>query len=201
MLNEQFITGTNNNKRKKNKNNIEITINNNENINTKDESNINNFVSKNDEINYNKLYSNYTPTPTPQNPKNENKNKKLKKTNKINEDFSFKEKVNYYKKLFINENFDELEKIITLDTLDDEKIVFKFNFTFKKYLYDNNKIAYIIRCIENKNLNGFSDADEEAFNGIGTLLNVIYYDLIVKDAKNYPKQIKEIIPLTIQTLR
>ena len=31
-------------------------------------------------------------------------------------------------------------------------------------------------------------------SGIGTLLNVIYYDLIVKDAKNYPKQIKEIIP-------
>ena len=31
-------------------------------------------------------------------------------------------------------------------------------------------------------------------SGIGTLLNAIYYDLIVKDAKNYPKQIKEIIP-------
>ena len=31
-------------------------------------------------------------------------------------------------------------------------------------------------------------------SGIGTILNVIYYDLIVKDAKNYPKQIKEIIP-------
>ena len=171
MLNEQFINGTNNKKRKKNKNNIEITINNNENINTKSESNINDYKTKNDEINYNKLYSNYTPTPTPQNPKNENKNKKLKKTNKINEDFSFKEKVNYYKRLFLNENFDELEKIITLDTFDNEKIVFKFNFTFKKYLYANNKIAYIIRCIENKNLNGFSDADEEAFNGIGTLLN------------------------------
>ena len=31
-------------------------------------------------------------------------------------------------------------------------------------------------------------------SGIGTLLNAIYIDLIVKDAKNYPKQIKEIIP-------
>jgi hypothetical protein len=31
-------------------------------------------------------------------------------------------------------------------------------------------------------------------SGIGTVLNAIYIDLIVKDAKNYPKQIKEIIP-------
>ena len=30
--------------------------------------------------------------------------------------------------------------------------------------------------------------------GINTLLNSIYYDLLIKDAKNYPKQIKEIIP-------
>ena len=58
--------------------------------------------------------------------------KRVKKTNKINEDFSFKEKVNYYKRLFLNENFDELEKIIALNTLDNEKIVFKFNFLFLK---------------------------------------------------------------------
>ena len=32
------------------------------------------------------------------------------------------------------------------------------------------------------------------FTGISTILNAICFDLLIKDAKNYPKQIKEIIP-------
>ncbi len=128
------------------------------------------------EINYNKLDVYYTPTPTPtpgnESPKNLNyKNRKFKKGQKVNNDFYFKEKLIHYKRLFINENFNELEKVITFDTKDNEKIVYKFNFTFKKYLYNDNKISYIIRCIENKNLNGFSGTDDEAYNVKGTILH------------------------------
>ena len=80
------------------------------------------------EINHNKLDVYYTPTPTPtpgnESPKHLNiKNKKLKKGHKVNNEFYFKEKLIHYRRLFLNENFNELEKSITIDTKDNEKII------------------------------------------------------------------------------
>ena len=97
-----------------------------------------------------------------------------KTTEKINEETYFRERLQLYMRLFTNENFDDLEKIMTSDTKGKEVIVFKFNFTFKKYIYDIDKIAYIIRCIENKNLNGFSGSDDED-HLIGQGKNIHHY--------------------------
>ncbi len=107
-----------------------------------------------------------TPTPKENNKKNNKNNlinrKNLRKTTeKLNEEILFKERLKIYMQLFTNEDFDDLEKIITIDTKGKEEIIYRFNFTFKKFIYDTNKIAYIIRCIENKNLNGFSVTDDE----------------------------------------
>jgi hypothetical protein len=151
------------------------------------------------EINHNKLDVYYTPTPTPT-PGNESlinlnvKNKKLKKSHKVNNEFFFKEKLIHYKRLFLNENFNELEKTITFDTKDNEKIVYKFNFTFKKYLYNDNKISYIIRCIENKNLNGFSGSDDEVYNAKGTILHyqINLFDELKNKYEIYEKEKEEI---------
>ena len=147
-----------------------------ENNNNDDDNNNNN----NEKLTPNKNNDMNTPTPTPGNDNNvtpgntKNKNnskirKSLRKiTEKFNEETYFKDRLNIYMKLFTNENFDELEKIMTTDTKGKEAIIFRFNFTFKKYIYNINHIAYIIRCIENKNLNGFSGTEDEGnINGEG----------------------------------
>ena len=107
---------------------------------------------------------------------------KIKKTNKITEESIFNEKLKLYRKLFINENFDELEKIIVNDMKDKETIVYKFNFTFKKYIYNKNQFAFIIRCIENKNLLGFSDTDDGDYNNKMSLMH--YQFNLVDQLKN-----------------
>ena len=209
ILNDQFINAINikNSKdfKKKKKNlkfnkNVGIKLSN----KTMNETYIDNYkanYNKHHEINYNKLDVYYTPTPTPTpTPGNESpkllniKNKKLKKGHKVNNEFYFKEKLIHYRRLFLNENFNELEKSITFDTKDNEKIVYKFNFTFKKYLYNDNKISYIIRCIENKNLNGFSGSDDEVYNAKGTILHyqIDLFDELKNEYEIYEKEKEEI---------
>ena len=142
-----------------------------------------------------------TPTPTPDQEKMNSKSKtsnvrngKIKRTHRVSEESIFHEKLNLYRKLFFNENFDELEKAIVNDMKDKETIVYKFNFTFKKYIYNKNKCAYIIRCIENKNLLGFSGSDDEENNNKKSLLH--YQFNLVDQLKNiseiYEKEKQEI---------
>ena len=79
----------------------------------------------------------------------------------------------------------------------------KRDFVFYEFI---SELFYFMNKLKNKlymNIN--TDQENYLFNaqnndkitditGISTLLNSIYYDLLIKDAKNYPKQIKEIIP-------
>ena len=66
--------------------------------------------------------------------------------------------------------------------------LFHFMNIYKNKLNVNNNNTqsnYFSNNQNNENINNFS--------GIKTLLNAIYFDLLIKDAKNYPKQIKDII--------
>ena len=182
ILNEQFI-------------NNQLNNNNNNKPNNKINKNNKNYKNKRPSTPY------YTPTPTPEvqsfspnNKINHLRSGKIKKTNKITEESIFNEKLKLYRKLFINENFDELEKIIVNDMKDKETIVYKFNFTFKKYIYNKNQFAFIIRCIENKNLLGFSDTDDGDYNNKMSLMH--YQFNLVDQLKNiyevYEKEKHEI---------
>ncbi len=58
-------------------------------------------------------------------------------------------KINLYKNLFQLGKFKELEMLFDKESFDGN-IEFKFNFSFEKYFYDNEKICFIIRCIDTK---------------------------------------------------
>ena len=82
-----------------------------------------------------------------------------------NEELMFMNKLKIYKSLFTKNNFIKLEDMIDSDTKDNS-ITYKFNFTFKKYNYHNNKVCYIIRCVDNKNEYGikYSSSESEGLN-------------------------------------
>ena len=82
-----------------------------------------------------------------------------------NEELIFLNKLKVYKNLFVNGHFSKLEEIIDSDTKE-ECITFKFNFTFKKYNYNQNKVCFIIRCVDNKNEHGlgYSSSVSEGLN-------------------------------------
>ena len=55
------------------------------------------------------------------------------------------------KSLFNEGKINELEKLIDNINKSSNSIEYKFNFTFDKYKYADKEIAYIVRCIDNKN--------------------------------------------------
>ena len=58
------------------------------------------------------------------------------------------------KLLFDNGMFNELEDFIETSNKDSPMKDFKFNFTFDRIKYGNGQIAYVVRCIDNKNETG-----------------------------------------------
>ena len=85
--------------------------------------------------------------------------KKLKIATKENFEKIFFQKNKEYKNLFKENKFNELEKLIDYDTAQD-CYSYKFNFTFKKYIFKDD-FAYIIKCIDTKiEKNNFDDSDE-----------------------------------------
>ena len=106
-----------------------------------------------------------TPTPIPVSPTwNNNANKKqsikmqIRKMNsKSEEEKICLERIEEYKNLFKEEKFDELEDLIDLCNKDSSFSEYKFNFTFDKYKYGDNDIAYIVRCIDNQEQEGQSE--------------------------------------------
>ena len=101
-----------------------------------------------------------TPTPTPT-PGNDKKDKLLNKQNE--EKNKYNKIIKKYINLFESYHFTELEDLI--DSYNSStQIEYKFNFTFDRYNYSNNQVAYIVRCIDNKNDAGKSE--EETINEI-----------------------------------
>ena len=155
-------------------------INNENNIDTIDEfgesdllvDDSNNNSNENNNKNNINNNNNVTPTPTPtpnyviqvNKTNNENINSNIKSTKiEINkqsdEEKEFESKIKKYKDLFENGKFDELEDFIDLCTHNNTTKEYKFNFTFDRYKYSDKKMAYIVRCIDNKNEGGRSDEE------------------------------------------
>ena len=74
---------------------------------------------------------------------------KTKTKQEINYENEGKKKLDLYKNLFKEGRFIELEKNLDRD-ITNGYIGFKFNFSFEKFFFYENKICFIIRCIENK---------------------------------------------------
>ena len=64
-----------------------------------------------------------------------------------------------HKDLFDEGKFNELEDLIDNFTADSSVNDFKFNFTFDRYKYGDKQMAYVVRCIDNKNEGGNSDEE------------------------------------------
>ena len=110
-----------------------------------------------------------TPTPTPS-PVNHHESSKILKENKesnLKENYSkqskeekiYRQKIKQYKNLFNNGKFSELEDLIDINNKDSSSNEFKFNFTFDRIKYGNKQLAFIVRCIDNKNEIGRSEEE------------------------------------------
>ena len=110
-----------------------------------------------------------TPTPTPDatplsdSIEEESNNNILEQNVVFNkeseEEKLYNERIEQYKKFFNDGKLNELEELIDNYNKDSSSIEYKFNFTFDKYKYDDNKMSYIIRCIDNKNEIGQSQEE------------------------------------------
>ena len=106
-----------------------------------------------------------TPTPTPD--QNPIQAPSKRKSSTLIDNFPNKKEKNKYNKiikkyvkLFENSKFSELEDLIDYYNLNSTN-EYKFNFTFDRYIYGNNQIAYIVRCIDNKNEVGKSEEESK----------------------------------------
>ena len=122
----------------------------------------------------------------------------INKKNIIIDENLFLSKLEYYKKLFQNEEFDELEDLLDNDNNNDSTLIYKFNFTFKKKIYNENKMIYIIKCIDNKNefINNESE-DEDCKNEIIKNKKILKsiankMDLIEKESEIFEEEYEKI---------
>ena len=89
--------------------------------------------------------------------------------NKSEEEKIFLEKLDQLCTLFKEENFQNLEDLIDSCNKDSKYVEYKFNFTFDKYKFGEKEIAYIIRCIDDKNNEGHSE--EKSFEQDSNMIN------------------------------
>ena len=123
-----------------------------------------------------------TPT-TPDNNVND-----FKKQQTVTKEDIFLYKLKAYKKLFDDNNINELEDNLEIDCKDNNTLVYKFNFTFKKFIYGNKELAFIIRCIDNKieeNDDNYYEEREFKIDNITSLKSL-------KTKMNYIKELNEI---------
>lgn len=90
---------------------------------------------------------------------NTNLNNKMDFNKQSDEEKDFKAKLIKHKELFEEGKFNELEDLIDSYTQDSSVNDFKFNFTFDRYKYGDKQMAYVVRCIDNKNEGGNSDEE------------------------------------------
>ena len=105
---------------------------------------------------------------TPYDDKSENDNSSTERLDSIkkqsDEEKMYNNLMDQYKSLFNEGKINELEKLIDNINKSSNSIEYKFNFTFDKYKYGDNEIAYIVRCIDNKNEIGKSDEESMVEN-------------------------------------
>ena len=108
-----------------------------------------------------------TPTPTQEKPNYSSKMIKDHKEDNLKENYNkqseeekiYRQKIKQYKTYFNSGKFSELEELIDINNKDSSSNEFKFNFTFDRIKYGNKQLAYIVRCIDNKNELGRSEEE------------------------------------------
>ena len=99
-------------------------------------------------------------TPISEEGEDSSQNMILKKENEIEKQYNFY--MTQYKTLFEEGKMNELEDLIDNCNKNSKTIEYKFNFTFDKYKYGENKVSFIVRCIDNKNDYGKSEEESAA---------------------------------------
>ena len=161
---------------------------------------INNFMLW-DSLFYNRLDSSINIYINQINKNNNNNDNNNKKSN-----FNGLENINAIKEQLMNiKDITEIKEEKEKNTYDFEQKNWYTKLSKRDYIFYDliNTLFNYINDIKNKIYikteetnfhNTMHGENISNFVGIRTLLNAISFDLLIKDAKNYPKQIKEIIP-------
>ena len=134
---------------------------------TPDGSNVNHNKNDNNNNNNNNNTSNDNTNDNSRkniyNKKESNSKSKLDFNKQTDQAKEFSLRIKQYEDLFKHKKFDELEQLIDNCT-SENSIQYKFNFTFKRYKYNDTGTAFIIRCIDTKFENNHSESEsiEEA---------------------------------------
>ena len=109
--------------------------------------------------------------------------------NEINYENEGKRKLNLYISLFKQGKFNELENFLDKD-LSSGYIGFKFNFSLEKFFYYENKLCFIIRCIENKieDDNNINELSQNNFPVINLSDDKILFSQLNEISENEKKQ-------------
>ena len=154
-----------------------------------------------------------TPTPTPITPnyshrlsshikEHNQKNVKENYNKQSEEEKIYKQKIKQYKTLFNNGQFNELEDLIDINNKNSFSNEFKFNFTFDRMKYGNKQVAYIVRCIDNKNEIGRSEEESiEDFDPKATKYKKDKAEAIKPLYELLPEEKKEIIEMQDKFLK
>ena len=123
------------------------------------------------------------------------------------EEFNFK--INKYKRLFEEKNFNKLIDYIDENNKNTLSEVFKFNFTFDRIKFGHQEMAYLIRCIDNKNDKLYSE--EESNENADPIINQYkkdkadaikpLYELLDNERKNILSQSLNFYSLSMENER
>ena len=99
--------------------------------------------------------------------------------NEVDKDFDYNKQseeekiynilIKQYITLFNEGKVSDLEKLIDDCNNESLSIDYKFNFTFNKFIYGQNQISYIVRCIDHKNEYGNSEDENDNNSDLNTI--------------------------------
>ena len=129
--------------------------------------------------------------------------KETKDNNHLSEEEkTYKQNIKEYKTLFKKGKFSELEKLIDNCNKDSYSNEFKFNFTFDRMKYGDNQVAYIVRCVDNKNDIGSNEQESaEEFDLKAGKYKKDKFEAIKPLYELFPEEKKEIIEMPEKFLK
>ena len=114
----------------------------------------------------------------------------------------YKQKIKEYRDLFNAGKFSELENLIDQCNKDSFSNEFKFNFTFDRMKFGENEVAYIVRCVDNKNEIGSNDQESvEEFDLKAAKYKKDKFEAIKPLYELFPEEKKEIIEMPEKFLK
>ena len=149
-----------------------------------------------------------TPTPgaTPKSPKIQSSKlitKEIKEnSHQSEEEKIYKQNIKQYRTLFNTGKFSELENLIDECNKDSFSNEYKFNFTFDRMKFGENEVAYIVRCVDNKNDIGSNEQESvEEFDLKAAKYKKDKFEAIKPLYELFPEEKKEIIEMPDKFLK